>query len=160
MGCDIHMVAEHRKDGRWTRVLPPEHAWDPWLVEQNWLDDARQEWFHNRNYALFGVLAGVRGDGPPIAEPRGLPGDVGEEVRAMIDNDGRDSDVYWLGDHSFSWLTLDEILAYDWDRPAGYYSDGRPMREWCSEFLTRTVPALQDLDPDPRNVRLVFGFDS
>ena len=35
-----------------------------------------------------------------------------------------------------------------------------PLRAQIGDFLTRTVPALQALDPDPSNVRLVFGFDS
>ena len=158
MGCDIHMCAEHRqKNGEWVRVLPPEHAYDPWLVENGWDADAVQTWYANRNYALFGVLAGVRSydDTDPISRVRGLPEDLSDEVSEIAFDDGA-GDLFWLGDHSHTWLTLDEILAYDWDRPHAHTT----LREWCSEFLTRTVPALQALDPDPRNVRLVFGFDS
>lgn len=156
MGCDIHMAVEVRRNGKWERVLPPESAWDPWLVVNGWMDDARQSWYDGRNYTLFGVLAGVRNyDVDPISKPRGFPPDPGDEVAKMIADDGLES--WWLGDHSHTWLTLDEVLAYDWDQRL---PNGDTLRECSDDFMTRTVPALQNLDPDPRNVRLVFGFDS
>src|SRR5262249_2591595 len=70
------------------------------------------------NYNLFGILANVRngsgfagcdtGDGfVPISVPRGLPGDVSDEVRAETNRWGEDG-------HSHSWFTVAELLAYDW----------------------------------------------
>lgn len=70
----------------------------------------------DRNYDLFGMLADVRngrgfagcetGDGfEPIADPRGLPKDVSDPVKA--ESDRWDSDG-----HSHSWLTLAELQAY------------------------------------------------
>lgn len=102
--------------------------------------------FKRRNYDVFAMLANVRngrgfagcdtGDGfVPISEPRGLPDDVTPEVRAESDK--------WGGDgHSHSWLTLAELLAYDWnqttrhrgwvdaDEYKAFKEDGRP-KSWC-----------------------------
>jgi len=113
----------------------------------------REQWYHDRNYNVFGVLADVRngrgfagtvtGTGfVPIAEPRGLPSDLSEEVIAQLarmgekvengdlvpTGTGRSDDLYdemsdepegwWdLGEHSLSWVTLEEVLdTYDWER--------------------------------------------
>lgn len=76
----------------------------------------RERWLDARNYSRFAILADVRngygfagcdtGDGyRPISAPRGLPAEKGVYW---------DDDDWRFGDHSFSWLTIDEILAYDW----------------------------------------------
>lgn len=64
MGCDIHCYIEYR------HPPGPNHE-----------DGGR--WFGfggrinpGRNYRMFGYLAGVRSDGPPVVEPRGLPEDA------------------------------------------------------------------------------------
>lgn len=65
----------------------------------------------DRNYMLFSVLADVRNYSDrvkPIDLPRGLPDDVSLEVKRKSDYDGVDG-------HSHSWLTLRELLDYDWD---------------------------------------------
>lgn len=125
MGTDIHLAAEYFKDGRW-------HLADKELTE-------------DRNYRAFAVLADVRngygfagfdtGDPViPISSPRGLPEDMSEELRSMIEKNDTDDDILdedynvsgiWLGDHSFSWVTLQELLEYDLDAPVtvrGYVS--------------------------------------
>ncbi len=131
MGCDIHLAVEVRRDGQWHRALPPEHVRSPWLVEyaaenpdNAWaVEHARVVWYDSRNYNVFAVLANVRNDGfiKPIAEPRGLPDDMSDEV-ARLDgehpaHDYGSHDVS-LGDHSQSWLTLAELQAYPWDGEA------------------------------------------
>lgn len=69
---------------------------------------AGAQWYHNRNYELFGILAGVRrSDLPKIAETRGVPADVTAETLSAAS---------W--DHTPSWLTVAEVLAYDWNRKA------------------------------------------
>jgi hypothetical protein len=97
MGTDIH----GRIQARWGKDQPYE--------DEGPIEDGR-------NYRVFAMLAGVRnGFGfagvetheplTPISEPRGLPEGVEE------------SDDIWFGDHSFSWLTLTEILAWDgWEK--------------------------------------------
>jgi hypothetical protein len=35
VGTDIHLIAEHKKNGKWKRVNPPEHfPRDPWVLQQ------------------------------------------------------------------------------------------------------------------------------
>ena len=110
MGTDIHIVAEYFADGDW-------HLADVELPEY-------------RNYWAFAVLADVRngygfagfdrGDPiTPISLPRGLPDDLSQELRAPPDpdDDGYPSTQKWLGNHSFSWLTLQELLDYDLNAP-------------------------------------------
>ncbi len=80
-------------------------------------------WYHNRNYDVFAILTGTvrngfgfagveTGDGfrGITAEPRGMPDDVTETVR---DHNS------W--DHSESWLSLPEILAFDWSQVSTHY---------------------------------------
>lgn len=57
MGCDIHAYVEHRNP-------KSEHeSWNNFGERVN----------PGRNYLMFGFLAGVRYDGPPVAAPRGIP---------------------------------------------------------------------------------------
>lgn len=92
MGCDIHAVFQKQNP------------------DESWTDIPCSEWNQDRHYFLFAWLANVRnGFGfagvktgnqiAPISEPRGLPEDF--EV---------DDSYYQLGDHSHSWLTLQEII--------------------------------------------------
>lgn len=133
MGCDIHLYVEKRVNGTWE----PADDWKPYLeanptwtsymtdeeradytdrLDINW-DDA---FYSGRNYDLFAILAGVRngrgfagvqtGEGfNPISPPRGLPADVTAPVKQRSEEWGVDG-------HSHSWLTLAELMAYDWDQ--------------------------------------------
>ena len=109
MGCDIHLHVERRTDAGWEHV--PGHS-------DEWADPAN--WYHQRNYDLFAILADVRngsgfagakiGDGfNPISPPRGLPNDVSDFVRS-------ESDEWDVDGHSHSHLTVAEVLTYDWDQ--------------------------------------------
>lgn len=87
MGADIHIVVECKRNGRWVEAgVPP---------------------CDNRNYALFGVLAGVRSsEHPTICSPKGMPADASDAAKELND--------HWNGDgHSHSWLTLREIEGYE-----------------------------------------------
>lgn len=130
MGCDIHLAVEVRRNGKWERALPPVHARDPYYAKEaaqgsgTWAArHAEVEWYCDRNYRVFAVLADVRNTGEivPIAEARGLPDDMSDEV-ARLDYEhpehDADSDDVSLGDHSQSWLTLAELQAYPWDGEA------------------------------------------
>lgn len=129
MGCDIHLYVEKRVDGRWI----PADEW--YEEEEDVYDDAGEEtgrkrmrpvidwtarFYTGRNYSLFAILANVRngrgfagcdiGDGfNVISEPRGLPEDVCDQIKAESDNWGCDG-------HSHSWLTVCELLDFDWDQ--------------------------------------------
>jgi hypothetical protein len=152
MGCDIHSQAEHIVDGKWRRV---GSAYQPF----NW-----------RCYGIFAFLAGVRNYSgiKPIAEARGMAPDV--------DYDDGDSD-HWLGDHSHSWLALDELLSFDynqltedrrvtvqvsaraWDGARTCAEgDGKKMtyREFLGDSFFDELKKLKSMGAE----RIVFGFDS
>jgi hypothetical protein len=180
MGTDIHIVAEVFRDGAW-------HLADVDVPD-------------GRNYWAFAVLAGVRngygfagadrGDPLiPISEPRGLPEDLSLELRAPPEDEA--VDIPWLGDHSFSWVTLEELLAYDLETPVTLHGrvtpedaqrwkeecippsmsvglfgeEGLVRLEWqepvrnCAPLIPQLIEAIRPLG-EPKNVRLVFGFDS
>lgn len=112
MGCDIHMNVEVRRDGRWHYVDPTD--------ESKYVPGYFHHW-NDRSYITFAVLAGVRADEddpPPISEPRGYPKDA-DPITVMDpdrDEDGNRTGRHQNhGDHSHTWLTLDEVFAYNWD---------------------------------------------
>jgi len=152
MGCDIHGVFQ-----RWDEN---SHQWV----------NVTTDWTQVRDYALFGILAGVRGDyATPISDPRGLPHDfqystgggcvfividdplVKGPKRALYpaDTDENGSPVYCLGDHSFTWLSGEDML--DW-----YLSKERGVSRQFHYFFSE-VYRLMRLHG---KVRLVCGFDS
>lgn len=93
MGCDIHTHAERRVDGKWQAV--------PEVTPFDW-----------RSYGMYGFLAGVRNYSavPQIAQRRDVPADLSGPVRE--DYERWDCDA-----HSASWLSLDELLAFNYDQP-------------------------------------------
>ncbi|MDO9547147.1 MAG: hypothetical protein Q7J07_10425 [Pelolinea sp.] len=195
-GTDIHLAAEVYKDGLW-------HL-------------ANADLPTYRNYRAFAILADVRngytfagmdsGDPViPISYPRGFPEDLSEELREHLrkeeeadkwpDNDewldDKEPEYISLGEHSFSWVTLQELLDYDLEAPvtlrgkvspeaarrwkenreppntaAGFSSLPdwvsmewqRPLRE-SAPLVTNLIEALSALG-EPREVRLIFGFDN
>lgn len=151
MGCDMHCRAERKIDGKWTvlEVSPPPFDW--------------------RSYGMYGFLADVRNYSaiPPIAEQRGLPDDAPPE----------DDEVQWLGEHSFSWLSMEELLAFNYDKPvedrrvtkqlgerswtgaATAEPGGGKMttyREFLAEGYFTELERLKAVGTE----RIVFGFDS
>lgn len=143
MGCDIHAHVEVKLDGAWHH-----------LVEAD-LD---------RNYTLFGYMAGVRGyDIVPLCNPRGLPEDVSVLTAVFSRRLGVDG-------HSHSWLNYDEMLKVQefaeennislspwWfrecrDLPFGAYLFGNDLMGW------RKYP--DDYPSELQDIRLVFWFDN
>lgn len=134
MGCDIHMAVELYKGGKWTwvkdaiaclgcdgtKVVKYGDKESPCFCTHGYHGSpGRSHGFDQRNYDAFGVLANVRngtwGEPTPfISEPRGLPSSLSAELadEQRSDKDG----AYWLGDHSFSWLALSELTAFDWSQ--------------------------------------------
>lgn len=125
MGCDIHIVIQRQElDGTW-REIPYQRVW--WNLGHVPIDGVlvAPEEFTTRNYNLFGILANVRngrgfagcqtGDGwPSIAPDRGFP--------PGFDADAVASDPHYpnegpraLGDHSYTWVGLDELRAFPWN---------------------------------------------
>ena len=101
MGCDIHAYAE--------RKTISGYEYMPEITPFDW-----------RSYSLFGFLAGVRNYSavPVIAEPRGFPDDVSADVREKYEQWDMDA-------HTPSWLSMAELLAWDYDAEV---EDRRVMR--------------------------------
>ena len=126
MGCDIHTLVQVKKDNKW--------------------EDLENDLYTDRNYKLFSILAGVRGNEDPIAYPRGFPSDF-----ELDKDDDENHNGHYMGDHSFSYLTLTELLE-----------NKERLKEADCDFV-ETLEILQDRSigfGGMDNVRLVFGFDS
>jgi hypothetical protein len=95
-----------------------EDEWDRAYYERRYVEPGkiRDTWYSDRNYLVFAMLADVRnGFGfagvetfkpvVPIAEPRGLPEDITEGTKNILSDE-----------HSQTWMTLDEALAYNWNQ--------------------------------------------
>lgn len=119
------------------------------------------DWYEGRNYDLFSILADVRngfgfagcvtGEGfNPICSPRGVPEDASDPYKGVVER--------WDSDgHSHSWLTVAELLAYDWDQittkqgvvsPAQYViwrEKGKP-EEWCGGVSGPDVHMVSNAD--------------
>lgn len=142
MGTDIHMMVErfNPQKHQWEAVkrMPIKHslyfeaykrdlergysAKDSYWIRV-WKGMREQggtyKWLYDaRNYDLFAILANVRngrgfagvitGEGfKPIAYPRGVPADASPEYQQYVEEWGVDG-------HSHSYLTLRELLEYDW----------------------------------------------
>jgi hypothetical protein len=115
-----------------------------------------------RNYKLFAALADVRnGYGfagvtthdviRPISEPRGLPEGITDRINRLeaemsaagISYSGILADVVFdatdYGDHSQSWLTLNEVLEWDgWDQTL--HECGIISRDDFETYEPNTVP--------------------
>jgi len=147
MACDIHIFAEVRKDGRWEKVghvFPnPNHRPDE--PESDWNRSRTDQPYLGSNYDVFAVLADVRngygvagvptGRGfKPIAYPRGVPADASPEYReyaAAWEQTGYPC-------HSHSWLTLRELLDYNWAGQSTIVYGPKTALERDYEHVVRT----------------------
>jgi hypothetical protein len=155
MGCDIHLCAEVRRSGKWERAEPliEDRSHEPTMV--------REQFYNDRNYILFTVLAGVRDNNQAIqtiSSPRGVPHDVSSEWKEQVDS--------WAGDgHSHSWLSFRELYEFEgWDKIIYDWDQSLPIKSYCKEFYIDTMKKLASLCSDPSitpdDVRVVFFFDS
>lgn len=126
MATDIRVCPEISRGGRWERIA------DVPVVDT----------INNfRDYEVFSVLASVRnhrfasadfrtgGGYEPISEPRGFPADMSQETRHFFYLEAPEGfDIQF---HTPTWLRLDEILDYDWNKVT-WHSGLIPESEWSS----------------------------
>ena len=144
MGCDIHIIAETKKNGKWTRSTEKVFK-NPYYREN---DESSFDWNKNefeidppssRNYDWFAILANVRngigfagistGEGFGIvSEPKGLPEDLSNE-----------SDSYF-----YMPVTNDPKLVDDEDDNGIYYVGEDSANKWVNEYGCKYV----DIDGD------------
>mgnify|MGYP000940788151 FL=1 len=158
MGCDIHPILERR-----ARIDVAGVDTEVWVGVQAYsfmmrFERIGTEWktsywggpaIKKRNYRRFGMLANVRGDGPP---PKGIPDDASFLTKMMF--------LDWGGDgHSHSWNTLEEALkiclASESDPHNVFFAEGDPRKEYPLMYFF----GLDEVD-DMANYRLVYCFDN
>jgi hypothetical protein len=187
MTTELFMFAEEKIDGKWTAA--------------DYAASGNQEFPGGSvsfvpvftNYDLFAILANVgnppwhmrifRGAGfRPIANPRGLPRDVSEEVGSVAKSIKRGN--------CHSYLTLEELLKHNWEQTATKVAyvppedfealqqgRGKPRcnsekpenRDWklarwnlkhreaAGQLLYHILPRLREIG-SPEEVRVVFWF--
>ena len=151
MGCDIHSVIQ----GQYIKTEKPDSSC--------WHTVA--EGFSERNYALFGYLAGVRDPGIiPLTEPRGWPDDFKhyDGIHPLpLNFQFRDTSIRpgnempWImdmGEHSYTWYSKKEILNPGDDCPDTIRSEFYSIRV----ILIR----LNIVYYKYTNWRVIIGFDS
>lgn len=158
MGCDIHAYVEYRERDRWSgfggRLNP------------------------GRNYEAFGILAAVRGDGPAIVEPRGVPSDMSWEATDdfymhVVENDKdawegavkRSTAEEWIQHGASRWHTDGRRITHpDWHTPSWLTLpeyDAALARFSAREPEYRAVAAaMRELEACGYETRLVFWFDN
>lgn len=125
MGCDIHAHLEIKVNDKW------EH-WSALNL--------------GRDYELFGLMAGVRGDLDPVSQPKGLPEDA--SLLTKMDSDKWDSDG-----HTHSWLSSNELALVIEQLKA------QPGRDkWALQREFGYV--FGDYPQERDDVRIVFWFDN
>lgn len=138
MGCDIHMHFEYHS----SFYLNKKDEW----YNGDYFTQSRVkhggyrfiDLYPNRDYCLFGVLAGVRNnDYECIDHPRGLPEDASEFVRL-------DYECWGLDAHSCSYLTLGEIL---------YFAEEHEEEAEILEDLIRRIKQRAD------ELNLIYNFE-
>lgn len=134
MGTDIHPICEVKENGKWRRntdkIFPNPYYYHlqemikkdpnyeiPSFLEEDLNQPLIENPESNRNYDKFAILADVRngvgfagvetGRGfEPMSNYRGFPEDVDEEYKEEYSD--------WT--HSHTWIDLNDIKNYNWDR--------------------------------------------
>jgi hypothetical protein len=153
MGCDIHPAIEYRESevGPWKALL----AKDPYFGKREWHDKEYTASLDiGRDYDLFAILGNVRNNRgfagektgerfAPMSDCRGVPDDISPEARDVLSNE-----------HSATWVTLAEILAYDWDRTSTHRGCVNPA-EFAKWDRTKNRPDSWSGGVAGRGVRIV-----
>lgn len=162
MGCDIHITIQVQDGLNWQEVLWQSTPYDfkgaPKIVEGI---PVAPKGFDGRNYDLFAVLANVRngrgfvgvetGSGwPSIAPDRGLP--PGFDITVSANPQYPEDGPRYMGDHSFTWVGLDELKAFNWDHieawqygvvPANVFeqltAEGKTPTEYCGGVMGKGI---------------------
>lgn len=157
MGCDIHMFREVYRNDRWECL---EETYE----EEDWGSDSEGTLTHledlsiSRNYWLFGLLAaGVRTEWEFSWQPRGLPNDVSELVKAAHEQWGSDPAVWASLPPTASWLGMAEIQQKALEL---LILPGQEAPQ-CGKLLADLINKLEwPAGIDPGDCRIVFWFDN
>lgn len=184
MGTDIYMYAECKKNARW-RLVSPKQGFcvgrnyvlfsilanvqnrlmaSPSPVDPRFEKILRDEAIDNdMKPMLLATLANfwkIR-EGWELAFidfPRGLPKGLSPQLKGLCPKRKVPN-----GYHSASWLLLNEVLLFDWDKSPDSLNNtedrGMTYKEMCQEFFATVVHDLLYLG-EPDDIRIIFWFDS
>lgn len=96
MGCDIHMYKETIVNGKW--VFQGEKDYDDGYLYLT-------PFYNDRNYEIFGLIAGVRRGGQAF-DLKGFPNDASNEIRECFNQWGIDA-------HTPSYLTHEDLKEFN-----------------------------------------------
>ena len=128
----IHVEYKSRKTGKWTYAYEVDG---------------------DRNYNLFSVLAGTRGDCLPLYNPRGLPSDISDMAKKEYEDWGADA-------HTPSWLTTQEFkecLSTTIKRSEDSYRE--EMKKWLKPYYG-IYKKMNTIESKGEPCRIVFWFDN
>lgn len=121
------------------------------------------EYRHTDMFAVLGFLDYQLPQIKPIALERGLPDDYlhtkpdreplqpnGQKAIAPLDEEGYPGH-YWVGTFGHTWLSVDEILVYDW---TSVFSE---PEECVDKFITLLHQTR--LDNPQMDLRIVIGYE-
>lgn len=140
MGCDIHLHVELKIGDQWHHYNHPRVP---------------------RDYNLFGLMAGVRGEGPPVVTRRGLPEDISAVTRLEYAYERDDA-------HSASWLSSKEVAEVVRLYKKRWLCDARKRIYWESKYFGYLFgndysgywENPEDRGPEIDDFRFVFWFDN
>lgn len=129
MGCDIHAAIEWKDADGWHCLMHPNENAGKWKGEGPTTACLNLD----RDYELFAILANVRNS-------HGFAGcDTGDQFQSITSNRGLPKDATTeavesgcTGDHSETWVSLFELLNYDWEQIATRRGvvDARQFEKW------------------------------
>ncbi len=152
MGTDIHVNVLHRQSDGSYKILN--------VYDENGNEITYRMRFNDRNYALFGKLAGVRSWEDPIVEPRGLFYGLPADVVEHYDNAD-------YGYHTPTWFDYVELQALSRTPDAMSHYDDEDDDDPGVNILGRFVDDIGFLlnmfniwYPKPGEVIVSVWFDS
>lgn len=147
MGTDIHVKTEayNKETGKWEKLYL--YSYD------NLLNGGLREVdaYSTRNYELFSILAGVRGNAIPIDSCRNIP----EDTSIGVTNDVENDEKYC---HNFTWYTLDELKEAAEDKKCYTKRQRRELKRFI--FGVEFVAEANWYFGDDSNIRVIIYFDS
>ena len=161
MGTGINTQIEIFDDGKWQSLC---------IKIVDWIDSPLHR-LEDKNYVLFSVLANVQAKSyvplaqPQISDHRGVPED--SPLRSSFNPNPEPGEGEYasagLGQFGYTWVTLAELLAYPWKTAEIVHHNGwrRPLpMPSVKTFVEQVIPHLQNLVNDPRQLRIIMGFDN
>ena len=150
MGTDIHTWIQIKKNGKWETLN---------LYIEKKKDNNTKEYeraytlVENRNYGLFGKLAGLRTWEDAIVPTRGWPDDITEDIQEEVE--------YLFSPSYFDYCEL-KALANTKDAISYYWDDEKGINvneDWIT-YIDFVIDAYGEYYPGAGGCGMGFAFDN